>query len=88
VATSEGSRDLAAELLGAFGPRRPIRESVCRGLVPKVNFEHGNGSCAPSEDPAGLCPSWDVLSVMYITDSVGEPLFMHMFWEGDRRRGL
>jgi hypothetical protein len=74
VATSKGSRDLAVELLGEpLVARRPIRESMCRGLIPRVNFEHG--SCAPSEDPAGLCPSWDVLSVMYITDSVGEPTF-------------
>jgi hypothetical protein len=77
VATSEGSRDLAAELLGKPLVARPlIRESVCRGLIPRVNFEHGNGSCGPSEDPAGLCPSWDVLSVMYMTDSVGGAHFL------------
>ena len=34
----------------------------------------------PEAPPSALlvcqvCPSWDVLSVMYITDSVGEPTF-------------
>ena len=41
----------------------------------------------PAISPAScqLCPSWDALSVMYITDSEGR-LVTCMFWEGEKRR--
>ena len=80
-------------------PRNPCVEDRSRGSTARTATAHAHllmtaariRSC-PRTSPSALLVrqmylSWDVLSVMYITDSMGEsPLFiMCMFWEGEKR---